>query len=415
MPSNWVRICKCTVAESKLYMNRPSNLLSHELATCPACGLLCDDVQPKKTNCSKGKVFFQQSIGSNQPKIKGKNASLTEAILAIANILKHSKQPMFSGLSTDVEGFRALDQLSQKTNATFEHMNHASTGRNMAALQATGWQTTTLTEVKNRADTILCIGTDIVSHNPRFFERFVWTKNAMFIKPKMREIVYLGGKDLDTSHGDSSALKAPSVLPCKVRQLPEVLAALHAILLGKSLKVRKVAGIAVADLKALANKLQTSKYAVLTWVAKDLDFQNAELAIGQITQIVATLNQTTRAAGLPLGGSDGDTSTNYTNAWLNGQILKTEETSPDAVVWVNSFNAEKLPQKTSEPLIVLGNANSQLKQTPDVFIPIATPGLDCAGTLFRVDGSVTLPLKKIRESDLPTLPEVIRQIEAALK
>ncbi len=199
--------------------------------------------------------------------------------------------------------------------------------------------------------------------------------------------------------------------------MPEVLAALHAILLGKSLKARKVAGIAVADLQALATKLQASKYAVLAWVAKDLDFPNAELAIRQITQIVATLNQTTRAAGLPLGGSDGDTSTNYTNVWLNGQILKTEETSPDAVVWVNSFNAEKLPQKSPQknnvPLIVLGNANSQFKQTPDVFIPIATPGLDCSGTLFRVDGSVTLPLKKIRESDLPTLPEVIRQIEAA--
>ena len=372
----------------------------------------------KKSNAAKAKCFFCKPLAARKLKSKVKTSSLADAIAAAADILKRSKQPLFAGLSTDVEGFRALDQLSQKTNATFEHMNHASTGRNMAVLQATGWQTTTLTEVKNRADMILCIGTDIVSHNPRFFERFVWTKNAMFIKPKMREIVYLGGKDLDTSHGDLSALKPASVLPCRPSNLPEVLAALHALLLGKSLKARKVAGIAVADLQALSTKLQASKYAVLAWVAKDLDFPNAELAISQITQIVATLNQTTRAAGLPLGGSDGDTSTNYTNVWLNGQILKTEETSPDAVVWVNSFNAEKLPQKSPQknnvPLIVLGNANSQFKQVPDVFIPVATPGLDCSGTLFRVDGSVTLPLKKIRESDLPTLPEVIRQIEAML-
>lgn len=360
-------------------------------------------------------MFFQQATASSQPKVKGKCASLSEAILAAAKILKHAKQPLFAGLSTDVEGFRALQELSQNSNAELQHMNHASTARNMRVLQSTGWQTTTLTEVKNRADTLLCIGTDIVSHNPRFFERFIWAKNAMFVKPKMREIVYLGGKDLDTSHGDLSALKPASALPCKLAKLPEVLAALHAILLGKSLKARKVAGIAIADLQALATRLQASKYVVLAWVAKDLDFPNAELAISQITQIVATLNQTTRAAGLPLGGSDGDTSTNYTNVWLNGQILKTEETSPDAVVWVNSFNAEKLPQKSGLPLIVLGNANSQFKQTPDVFIPIATPGLDCSGTLFRVDGSVTIPLKKIRETDLPTLPEVIRQIEAALK
>jgi formylmethanofuran dehydrogenase subunit B len=285
----------------------------------------------------------------------------------------------------------------------------------MRVLQSTGWQTTTLTEVKNRADTLLCIGTDIVSHNPRFFERFVWAKNAMFVKPKMREIVYLGGTDLDTSHGSSSAQKPVSVLPCKPSYLPEVLASLHALLLGKPLKANKVSGIAVADLQKLAIKLQASKYAVLAWVAKDLDFPNAELAIGQITQIVATLNQTTRAAGLPLGGSDGDTSANYAHVWLDGEILKTKAPPHDAIVWINSFNAEKLPQKDSAPLIVLGNANSQFKHTPDVFIPVATPGLDCAGTLFRVDGSVALPLKKIRDSDLPTLSAVIRQIEDALK
>ena len=50
----------------------------------------------------------------------------------------------------------------------------------------------------------------------------------------------------------------------------------------------------------------------------------------------------------------------------------------------------------------------------NVFIPIATPGLDCSGTLFRVDSAVILPLKKVRENDLPTLNDVVRQIEVLL-
>jgi formylmethanofuran dehydrogenase subunit B len=53
-------------------------------------------------------------------------------------------------------------------------------------------------------------------------------------------------------------------------------------------------------------------------------------------------------------------------------------------------------------------------QTPDVFIPITTPGLDCSGTLFRIDSSVILPLKKVRDNDLPTLSEVVSGIEALL-
>lgn len=86
----------------------------------------------------------------------------------------------------------------------------------------------------------------------------------------------------------------------------------------------------------------------------------------------------------------------------------------DLMVWINSFNAKKLPEKTDFPLIVLGNGNTKFEQIPDIFIPIATPGLDCSGTLFRVDSAVILPLKKVRENNLPTLSEVVGQIEAQL-
>ncbi len=115
-----------------------------------------------------------------------------------------------------------------------------------------------------------------------------------------------------------------------------------------------------------------------------------------------------------MGGSDGDTSANNANTWLSGYSLNNTKTDYDTLVLVNSFSPEKLPQKTDKPLIVLGNANTQFAQIPDVFIPIATPGLDCGGTLFRVDSAVVLPLKKVRENDLPKLDDVVRQIEVLL-
>jgi formylmethanofuran dehydrogenase subunit B len=55
-----------------------------------------------------------------------------------------------------------------------------------------------------------------------------------------------------------------------------------------------------------------------------------------------------------------------------------------------------------------------LENAPDVFIPIATPGLDCGGTLFRVDSSVVLPLKKVRDTSLPTLAQVLKMVKEAL-
>ena len=405
--------------------------------TCPACGLLCDDITPSNNTCAKSIAFFGQNLGETSPQIKGKKVSLQEAILAAANILKNSQNPLFAGLSTDIAGFKALHHLAEKTNASLAHMNSASMQKNLKVLQSSGWQTTTLTEVKNRADLIVCVGSDIVSHNPRFFERFVDVE-GMFVgeKNKTRKIVFLGTKK---PHIKSPALEAAWILAHRAGALPSVLSALHAIVLGKPLKADEVGGVKREDLEDLASKLKAAKYAVLAWVAQDLNFPHAELAIEQITQIIAALNQSDsnhfgRAAGLPLGGSDGDTSANNIHTWRDGVILDDatgqnhSSASPaanshapysklnhDAVVWINSFNAEKLSPKSDAPLIVLGNANTTFAQTPDVFIPIATPGLDCAGTLFRIDGSVILPLKKVRENNLSTLAEIARQIEVALK
>ena len=417
------------------------------IVACPACGLLCDDVliennQQKikvlANGCAKAISFFEQPLNLGlddkvSAQINGKPVTLQQAIAHAAKLLQASQQPLFAGLSTDVQGFRAIYNLAQKTNGNLQHMNAQSTARNMKVLQSTGWQTTTLTEVKSRADVIVCIGTDIVSHNPRFFERFV-DCDGLFISAKQREIIFIG-ENVNTK-SELSPTTPASLLPCRAVDLPEITLVLRALVAGKQLKATEVAGVKISDLQAIANKLKTAKYAVMAWVAKDLDFAHAELTIQNITQTVALLNNTTRAAGLPLGGSDGDTTANNANTWLSGLALNDEAVEHDLVVWVSSFNMDKLPPESDKPLIVIGNANlvgatysseatllndkarSRLQaaptKSPAVFIPIATPGLDCSGTLFRVDSSVILPLKKIRENALPTLSEVVNQIEALL-
>jgi formylmethanofuran dehydrogenase subunit B len=386
--------------------------------TCPACGLLCDDIQLENsqvtnTNCTKAVAFFAQKTAENIPQIAGKPATLKAAILKVAQLLKKSQKPIFTGLSTDVAGFRSLFNIAQKTNATLQHMNAASMTRNMKVLQSTGWQTTTLTEVKNRADVIVCFG-DIAQHNPRFFERFI-AQDGMFVDAKQREIVFIGNKIDIKAEISPNAPPAP-LLACRAVDLPEITLVLRALVAGKKLKATEIAGVNVSDLQAVADKLKAAKYAVLAWVAKDLDFPHAELTIQNMTETVAILNQTTRAAGLPLGGSDGDTTANYAHTWRNGVVLESaSEAQPDLQIWVNSFNADAPPSFCHTPTIVLGNANTPWGEHADVFIPVATPGLDCAGALVRVDGAVTLPLKKVRENSLPTLGEIVRQIEAQLK
>ncbi|MGB4812375.1 MAG: formylmethanofuran dehydrogenase [Methylophilaceae bacterium] len=394
-------------------------------ATCPACGLLCDDlmvevhengvhvndIKVMKNGCEKSITFFEQPLENTQASIRGQAASTKDAVVEAARLLKQAKSPLFDGLSTDVTGFRTLFTLSQKVNAALKHTNSNSLQRNMRVLQSTGWQTTTLTEVKNHADVILCIGTNIVSHNPRFFERFV-DVDGMFVSAKNRQVIVLGNTQ-NNSNIKSDALEAAWNLPCRADDLPSVTITLRALVAGKPLKATEVAGLKMADLQKLADTLKAAKYAVIAWVAKDLDFPQAELTIQNMTEMVATLNLTSRAAGLPLGGSDGDTTVNYANTWLSGFILNDEDVDHDVVVWVNSLGNNQPSPKTQQPLIALAR-QAPTDIIPEVFIPVATPGIDSNGLLFRVDGSVTLPLKKLRSSSLPTLSEIVSQIEALL-
>jgi formylmethanofuran dehydrogenase subunit B len=49
-----------------------------------------------------------------------------------------------------------------------------------------------------------------------------------------------------------------------------------------------------------------------------------------------------------------------------------------------------------------------------VFLPVATPGLNAAGHLFRADG-VVVPLVAVREDGLPGAQQVLLQLLAVLE
>ena len=415
-----------------------------EAVTCPACGLLCDDVRIERDStsllkvsakgCAKSVTFFERAIETSSPCIAGKTVSLNEAVSKAAEILRGTNQPLFAGLSTEVQGMRSVLSLADKVGATIDHMNAYSSFRNTLVVQNSGWQVTTLTEVRNRVDLLLVIGTDIVSHNPRFFERNVWNKESMFDQDtSAREVVYLGGQNIDTSSGVSPKGIKPTVLPCDLERLPEVVGALRAIVSGKTLIASEIAGIKTSDLESLSERLKAAKYSVVAWVSSDLNIPHAELTIQNITELVIKLNAKTRSSGLPLGGSEGDYSVNQTSTWTSGYPVRSRFTrqhpeydphhfsaeqllangGADALLWVSEFNPDKTPPKVSIPKIVIGHANMQVSDA-DVFIPVSTAGIDHTGTMFRIDSSVSLPLLKLRESTLPSLAEVIAAIEAAL-
>jgi formylmethanofuran dehydrogenase subunit B len=412
--------------------------------SCPFCGLACDDLALKvddgkiratQNACQRGAAAFASldPLSSSKPQVNGVDTSLEKAVQAAAKILRLSVQPLFAGLSTDVAGMRALMQLGDACGATFDHMNSESKMRNLLVLQDSGFVNTTFAEVKNHADLIIFFGTDAISRYPRFFERLVWNKGSLAeLNTASREIVYLG-EAKNTQGGNAPDGRKPTAIKCANENLGGIAAALRALLAGHTLQTEQVGGIKITVLKKLLEKIHTAKYAVFCWSAADLDFPHAELAIQSLAELIKSINEKTRCAGLPLGGTDADITANSVHTWQSGFPIRTGFASgkpvydpqhfssqrllgngeADALMWVNSFDETRVAPATKIPTIVLGRTGMKSSKAMQVFIPIATPGADHSGHFYRSDKIVALPLRKLRETLLPSVEQVVNAIETS--
>jgi len=411
--------------------------------TCPFCGLLCDDLvissnshhlKTIKNACAKATSCFEAPIVDIKPKIKNKAVSIEAAIKHAIEILSASYTPLLTGLGTDASGMRQLMNLADLKGAVIDHMHGNALMRNTLVMQDLGWIMTTMTEIRNRADMIIFVGTDATNY-PRFFERAIWPNKSMFgLKNEEKDIIYIG-ENLNIRSGISPKGKKPTVLKCQNDDINEIISTIHALISGSTIDVEKVAGIKAGVLEKLADKIKQASYGVIVWAPAELNVPHAELTIQSLTELAKYLTRSTRFSGFTLGGNDGATTANSLCAWQSGyplrvnfnkgfpdyepnrystnNVLKNKEV--DSLLWVSSFSDTHKPPKALIPSIVLAMPSTKIGYTPDVFIPVSTPGIDHAGQLNRTDTVITLMLKKLRTSPHPSVANVIEKMIEGLR
>jgi formylmethanofuran dehydrogenase subunit B len=390
--------------------------------TCPFCPLLCDtfgvDVGPPGTplklagsDCPRANAALAAFDGSpavSQPHVDGSACSLDAAVAAAASLLAASHQPLFGGLATDVAGARALYALACETGAICDPTQGRAMMHGLRALQDRGGFSTTLAEVKERAELIVCITGDPTPRYPEFFRR--------------------------CGAGERDSLKT-EMLPVSGDMFDTV--ALLAALVAD--RVPADDGRVPAELAALSVRLRAARYSVLVYEPARLPAHGA-LIVEAIQRIVATLNRSTRSASLSLGGGDGAATVNQVFTWLSGLPLRSRagplgleheplcfdagrllaDDAADLLLWVSSYGPEPAPPQTGMPRIVLGHP-AMRPQAADasprrqVFIPVSTPGIGAGGHLFRTDGSVLLPLRPLYDDGLPAVDDVLRRLALAVK
>jgi len=409
----------------------------------PFCGTLPDDLTVERTDkglkvvdngCSQSVAGFERKLPPSSPQLGSKDVDLATAVKQAAKLIVKAKLPLYGGLATDVEGMRAVLALAERSGGVVDHALSEVQYRNFKIVQSTGWIMSTLTEVRNRADLIIIAGSDIHELHPRFFDRIVSPPDSMFDVTAPKRIVVFIGKGLDRSGAKGSRIGEVITLACDNEQAGDVVALLRARLRGFDVEPPKAYAVKLAEVDALAERCRNAKYGVVVWAPPSLNFPFADLAVEQFTGLIKDLNQTTRFAGLALGGAEGAVTASAVCTWISGYPLRVsyasgapdydpychaigrmlKEGEGDLLVWIASISPTLAPPPTKLPTIVLGTPGLALTETPDVFIPVGTPGVDHPGRLVRVDNVVSLPLGDLGRAELPIAADVVASIEAAL-
>lgn len=400
---------------------------------CPFCGLVCDDLTVREEHstltairgaCAKARDCYRAAVPTGPNLSDGKAVSLDAAIGAAARVLKHSQQPLFAGLGTDVAGVRATLALAERCGAIVDHMHSRALNQGLRVLQATGWQTTTFSEVRNRADLIVLVGVDLNRNFQNLIPRLLAPAEALHGERRAaRQIIYLGPRA--AAPVELCGLRC-EVIPCSLADLPSALRTVQGVLNSLVGKINRALG-------TLASALRSAHYPVLMWAPSQLDPSAGDLTIAAACAVIATLNQTQRAAGLALGGDDGGQTALAACAWLTGFPLGIsyagaqleyapeslhaarvlEAGGADSLLWISAFS-RRAPPPSALPQIVLAPPGLEVRTKNTVYIPVGTPGLDHAGQLMRADAVVSLPLRQLRHSPLPAVASVLTALLSAV-
>ena len=395
--------------------------------TCPFCSLLCDDLTVRNKqqqldvsakDCRLARQGFAAPLPPAQARLKGVPASVDQAVTAASRILQHSGKPLIAGLGTDVDGIRAALRLAEKVDAALLQTHKHQAGHNLKALQTRGGIMTTLAEVKNRADTIIFIGNNVTGDYPRFIERFINTPWSLFAGQN-RKLAYLGRPG--TQELNEFSDHAPVVVSGLSDEIADNLALLRARLADEQLSdYQTVPAAKNRKLNQVAGMIRDAQYGVLVWCPAALPQDHADLIISSILDLARDLNTRQRFAGLSLSGSNGGASFQSVATWQTGfptdvnfrsgcpSGIDTDLSAVDSLLWISTF-ADDNPPALDVPTIILSPYRTGAADA-DVYIPVGIPGIDHAGSLFRTDIIINMPLKQVRDSGSRSAARIIREI-----
>ncbi len=420
--------------------------MQFEHVTCPHCGILCDDLtievnesslKPLNVDhphCIRG--FTQSSFDSVKlpsAKVDGKNVSLDEAINKAVGVLQSSSQPLINGLIADVQACRKAIALTDKIGGVVDHANGKYMRANIAVMQRMGKVKTTLAEVRNRADHVIIFGAEVLDRFPRFLDRILSPEKSLGTENTTNKTITIIDSQAQQDVSKSFDQTNINYLRLDMPNLESIIQVLQSTIQSPD-KVDEAESNITKTIKSVYTKIFDSQYTTIVWNTGLLNTDTAEQTVQAITLSIKELMKEIRCVGLPLGGSKGEITANQVATWQTGIPLPVafmsgtpvhdpvlydgstmlENNEADSLLWLSTYSADDVPPETTIPTIVIGHPNMGISKQTTVFIPVGVPGIDNRGLACRTDSVATLPLQKIRNSDLPVASDVLNKINEML-
>jgi len=417
---------------------------------CTVCGCVCDDlhvtvaadrVTGVNGACALADPWFaalSDAEGAPRPAavVGGNPAPLDEAVQRAAELLRRSRSPLIWGLSrSSTDGQRAAVALAEQTGATIDTTASVCHGPSIMAIQQVGESTSSLGEIRNRADLVVFWGANPAQSHPRHFERYSLEPAGLFVPRGRsdRRLVVIDCAPTETSRLADKFLQIPAERDF------ELIWALRALLREIPLPGSFEIGIPHDELRRLAEQLTACRYGVVFFglglAQRGLGHSNVDALL----RLVADLNRHTRFTARRLRIPGDVTGADSVLCWQTGYPFAVslsrlyprynpgefsandllERGEVDAAVLVGTESTSLLSPAARRhlariPIIALDYPHVPPAVEAAVQFTTAIYGIHAPGTAYRMD-EIPIPLRRLAQSAYPTDHAVLDAIRDALR
>ena len=406
---------------SKKTEEQNKNIKIVEDATCTFCGCVCDDMElhvdvdekriiKAKNACVLGRAWFAEHTIEDAPAalIDGKEVSVEEAVEEAAQTLVKAKFPITYGLSdTTSEAQKQAVAITDYIKGNIDTTTSVCHGPSGLAFQGVGESTSTLGEVKNRADLVIYWGGNPAESHPRHFGRYAVTPKGMFTPN--------GKKDRTVVLVDVRKTKSAGVADILIRPKPgkdfEVLWALRALVKGVSIStdIEKETGVPLEVLTDLVERMKNCRFGVLFFGMGLTMTRGRHFNSGALLALATDLNEYTHFVAKPVRGHGNVTGADNVVSWQTGYPFgvnfsrgyprfnpgefTTVDTlsngDADAAMIIASDPGSNFPKKAIEhlkniPVVVLDTKSTDTTKLAHVAFKTATYGIILALSLIHI-------------------------------